>query len=69
MSDATYYKATMRKRVDRVRIALLSGHCEVTQTHRNGSDEIVGKIELDDIGAVRDLQYLLECVVREFSGG
>ena len=60
----------MRKRIDRIEIGfdrLVEGAGErviVTQYHRNGSDEIVGEIELDTTVDVRDLQHLLNVVLR-----
>jgi hypothetical protein len=65
-ADRHYFNSMYRKRINRTRIALLGGRCEVTQTHRNGSDELAGKVELDDISDVRDLYYMLECVLREW---
>ena len=64
----------MRKRIDRIEIAfyrLSEGSGErvvITQYHRNGSNEVVGAIELDATVDVKDLRHLLNVVLtsREF---
>ena len=67
----SYNGLLFRKRIDRIRVAKLerSDYCEITQTHRNGSDAMVGKLELDSLQDVRDLHYVLGEILRASSEG
>lgn len=60
---------TYQKTIDRITIQRaghgISDWTTIHQTHRNGSDCVVGEIILDDLAEVKDLHYALGCLIEK----